>query len=65
VETKVRCADAGLRINGRPSWSAVMWEKITSIPPSSTFAAVATVRVHQADKDREHRAKKEVKECRK
>jgi len=51
---KGRCAGAGLRINEGPAWG-------TSIPPSTIFAAVATVRVQQADKDREHKAKKEVK----
>ena len=58
-------AGAGLRINEGPSWGPAMWEKITSIPPSTTFVAVTTVRVHQADKDRECKANKEAKEHRK
>ena len=58
-----RCAGAGLRINEGSAWGPAMWE-ITSIPPSTTFAAVANVRVHQAE-GKECKANKEVKECQK
>jgi len=59
---KGRCSGASLRINEGPAWGPSLWEKITSTVPSTTFTAVATARVRQADKDRKRKAQKEVKE---
>jgi len=38
-----------LRINEGPAWGPAMWEKITSTAPSTTFTAVATAKVCQAE----------------
>ena len=50
-----RCAGAVLRMNDGPGWGPTCWEKVTGLPPSETFKAVAEERCKKTS-DRKRKA---------
>jgi len=51
-----RCAGAALKMNGGADWGPVYWEKVTCLPPSSTFTAVTKKACEILAKDRKRKS---------
>ena len=51
-----RCVGAALRMNDGPGWGPTCWEKVTGLPPSETFKAVAEERCKKTTSDRKRKA---------